>query len=92
MPVARKQSFSVAHAERRTAALLAPNRQVSPTNIFAFDYALWRGDVEAFLDELPTEPLFDLIVTSPPYNIGKEYESRIELDKYSNGRNESSES
>jgi adenine-specific DNA-methyltransferase len=46
------------------------------------DYALWRGDVEKFLKRLPKKPLFDLIVTSPPYNIGKEYETRTELKKY----------
>lgn len=38
------------------------------------DYLYWKGDVEAFLDALPEEPLFDLVVTSPPYNLGKEYE------------------
>ena len=46
------------------------------------DHALWQGDAERFLGGLPTEPLFDLIVTSPPYNIGKEYETRTGLEKY----------
>ena len=45
-------------------------------------YALWQGDVEAFLDALPREPIFDLVVTSPPYNIGKPYEKRTELEEY----------
>ena len=35
-----------------------------------------------FLDALPIEPIFDLVVTSPPYNIGKSYEVRSDLDKY----------
>lgn len=48
------------------------------------DYVLWQGKVEAFISELPREPMFDLIVTSPPYNIGKPYERRTELDKYMN--------
>ena len=39
-------------------------------------------DVEKFLDSLPEEPLFDLVVTSPPYNIGKEYEKKVALDQY----------
>jgi adenine-specific DNA-methyltransferase len=43
---------------------------------------LINGDVEEFLDKLPEEPIFDLIVTSPPYNIGKEYETRVSLEKY----------
>lgn len=48
------------------------------------DYLLWQGKVEAFISELPREPMFDLIVTSPPYNIGKPYERMTELDKYMN--------
>lgn len=32
---------------------------------------LFGMDVETMLDHLPEEPIFDLIVTSPPYNIGK---------------------
>ncbi len=43
---------------------------------------LWQGDVEAFLDRLPARPLFDLVVSSPPYNIGKPYERRAELEQY----------
>lgn len=43
------------------------------------DFALWNGDVEAFLKVLLREPIFDLIVSSPPYNIGKSYEKRSEL-------------
>lgn len=39
-------------------------------------------DAEAFLDALPEEPLFDLVVTSPPYNIGKEYEHQVSLEQY----------
>jgi hypothetical protein len=46
------------------------------------DVALWQGDVEAFLDTLPLEPIFDLVVTSPPYNLGKPYEKRSDLDEY----------
>ena len=33
---------------------------------------LFLMDVEKFLDALPMQPIFDLVVTSPPYNIGKE--------------------
>ena len=31
---------------------------------------LFLMDVEKFLDALPMQPIFDLVVTSPPYNIG----------------------
>ena len=43
---------------------------------------MWAGPVEQFLDAAPAKPIFDLIVTSPPYNIGKEYERRETLKKY----------
>ena len=64
------------------AHLLKPSKTVKPRQMMTLDHALWEGDVEAFLKELPVEPLFDLIVTSPPYNIGKEYETKVELQKY----------
>jgi len=64
------------------AHLLKPDRDVNATALTNHEYALWMGDVEAFLKALPVEPLFDMIVTSPPYNIGKEYETRVGLQKY----------
>lgn len=42
----------------------------------------FQGPVESLLAALPEEPLFDLIVTSPPYNIGKSYESRAPIEEY----------
>ena len=44
--------------------------------------SLYLMDVEKLLDALPVEPLFDLVVTSPTYNIGKEYENQMPLDEY----------
>ena len=43
---------------------------------------LFLIDAEKFLDALPQEPIFDLVVTSPPYNIGKEYEKSMPLTEY----------
>ena len=68
--------------EQAKAQLLKPSLKVSPEDILPLPHALWEGDVEIFLKGLPPEPLFDLIITSPPYNIGKEYESRVALDSY----------
>lgn len=48
------------------------------------DTSLYRTDVEQFLDSLPNEPIFDLVVTSPPYNIGKEYENKMSMEDYIN--------
>lgn len=42
---------------------------------------VYPGDCLDLLNTIPTESL-QLIVTSPPYNIGKEYESRLHLDLY----------
>lgn len=41
-----------------------------------------QADVSSFFSTLKEKPLFDLVLTSPPYNIGKEYEKRVPLDKY----------
>jgi adenine-specific DNA-methyltransferase len=46
------------------------------------DHALYCLDVEEFLQSLPLTPVFDLIVTSPPYNIGKIYEKKSSLKNY----------
>ncbi len=46
------------------------------------DNILFEMDVETLLDSLPEKPLFDLVVTSPPYDIGKKYEKNIPLDEY----------
>lgn len=66
----------------QSARLLISGPKTSPEAIEKLNHAVWQGDVEAFLKGLPAKPIFDLIVTSPPYNIGKVYETRKELDKY----------
>jgi len=42
---------------------------------------IYEGDCLQLLREIPDESI-QLIVTSPPYNIGKEYEKRLNLDQY----------
>jgi adenine-specific DNA-methyltransferase len=42
---------------------------------------VYPGDCLDLLKTIPNES-FQLIVTSPPYNIGKEYEKRLHLDNY----------
>jgi adenine-specific DNA-methyltransferase len=53
-----------------------------PFEIIGNDVSIWRGDVEAFLSGLPKKPLFDLVITSPPYNLGKVYEEKSDLADY----------
>ncbi|MGI9013830.1 MAG: DNA-methyltransferase [Phycisphaerales bacterium] len=47
----------------------------------ANEVTLFHGDCLDLLSSMPDECV-DLVVTSPPYNIGKEYERRIDLDQY----------
>ena len=42
---------------------------------------LHHGDSLEFLKSLPDKSI-NLIVTSPPYNIGKEYEEKAQLEVY----------
>ena len=52
------------------------------TTVTSNENVLFDMDVEKLLDALPEKPIFDLIVTSPPYNIGKEYEKKTSIDEY----------
>src|SRR5262245_41519266 len=62
------------------AELVRPPRE--PESIQFLDWAIWLGDAEEMIDALPSKPVFDLVVTSPPYNIGKRYEKRDSLEDY----------
>ncbi|HOS65723.1 MAG TPA: site-specific DNA-methyltransferase [Candidatus Latescibacteria bacterium] len=44
---------------------------------------VFQGDCLDLLRDIPSESQ-QLIVTSPPYNVGKEYENRMHLDSYLN--------
>ncbi|MGB8190643.1 MAG: site-specific DNA-methyltransferase [Chitinophagaceae bacterium] len=57
-------------------------RRFKLERVKASDRLLWLGDVKKFVSSLPENPFFDLVVTSPPYNINKEYEEKIPLDDY----------
>ncbi len=45
------------------------------------DAVLFEGDCLALLPRIP-DRFVTLVVTSPPYNLGKPYETRIDLDQY----------
>lgn len=51
------------------------------------DAVLFHGDTRDLLAEIPGESM-RLIVTSPPYNIGKKYEKRRHLEEYLRGQRE----
>ncbi|MBN1902903.1 site-specific DNA-methyltransferase [Candidatus Sumerlaeota bacterium] len=45
------------------------------------DFVLYEGDVGNLLPQI-SDGLVKLVITSPPYNIGKDYEKKIDLDDY----------
>ncbi len=45
------------------------------------DVVMFNGDVNDFIDTLPNASI-KLIITSPPYNLGKEYEDKVSIEKY----------
>lgn len=64
----------------RTMRIITNTKSIK--NIKADNSFIWQGDVLPFLDNLENKELFDLVVTSPPYNIGKSYEIKKHLDEY----------
>ncbi len=53
------------------------------SNIFNSDKeaVIYEGSCIDFLNTIPDQSI-KLVITSPPYNIGKEYEKKIDLDAY----------
>jgi len=45
------------------------------------DYVLFEGDCLDLLSTIPDE-FVKLVVTSPPYNLGKPYETHLDMDEY----------
>ena len=67
-----------------------PQRQFKKLNIsFEFDKnsreIIYHGHCLELLKRIPDSSI-QLIVTSPPYNIGKEYEDKLKLDTYIKGQ------
>jgi adenine-specific DNA-methyltransferase len=79
-PNKARASETLGHSDRTVAALSPAS--VSPVDLNALRCALWHGDVLEFLKRTPRTPIFNLVVTSPPYNLGKDYETRSDLEKY----------
>ncbi len=42
---------------------------------------LYQGDVSDFSLQFLTSPV-SLVITSPPYNLGKDYEDRVSIEHY----------
>lgn len=61
--------------------LEADGLKVSKTFRNSADLVVYEGDCRELLEQIPPGAL-QLIVTSPPYNIGKPYEKRMQLGQY----------
>ncbi|MEW5938659.1 MAG: site-specific DNA-methyltransferase, partial [Chloroflexota bacterium] len=53
----------------------------------AADIVLYQGNVRDLLKQIPDNSIH-LVITSPPYNLGKDYESRTEIEKYLDAQTE----
>jgi adenine-specific DNA-methyltransferase len=65
----------------RQQALLSTDRSIANSFDPQETIVVSHGDCLDFLRSVPSESI-QLIITSPPYNIGKEYEKRLHLDQY----------
>ena len=65
----------------RVAWMRPAHQRVSVESVMDADAVLHEGDCLQFLAGLP-DGFARLVVTSPPYNIGKQYERRVRLDDY----------
>ena len=54
---------------------------ISDTYDTSADVVLFDGDCNKLLKQIPSTSV-DLVVTSPPYNIGKKYEKKMSLQAY----------
>jgi len=49
--------------------------------LYPADHKLIQGDTFSNLKKFDSKK-FDLVITSPPYNVGKEYETKTSIEKY----------
>lgn len=67
--------------KKSSRTLFTQNRVVADTFDPSESAVVYPGHCLDLLKSIPDESL-QLVVTSPPYNIGKEYEKRLQLDVY----------
>lgn len=61
--------------------MTSQKHRIAPEFLPAETAVIYHGDCLKLLESIPSGSL-QLVVTSPPYNIGKEYEKRLHLDMY----------
>ncbi|MCB9431237.1 MAG: site-specific DNA-methyltransferase [Ardenticatenaceae bacterium] len=63
---------------------------ISPLFTNDADIVAFHGDANDFINTLPDESV-KLIITSPPYNLGKEYEDTVSIEAYLNTQSQTLE-
>lgn len=61
--------------------LFSRNQKITDEFALSSSIVVYPGDCLELLKTIPDETL-QLVMTSPPYNIGKEYEKKLQLDLY----------
>ena len=63
--------------------ILGKTRQITVSDTYDtdVDVVLFDGDCSGLLKDIPSNSV-DLVITSPPYNIGKKYEKKTSLQSY----------
>lgn len=56
-------------------------KTIEPVYSADSELVLYHGDTSEFIDTIPDESV-KLIVTSPPYNLGKAYEDKVSIEYY----------
>ncbi len=66
---------------QNTKPLFSPDQKIADEFALSASIVVYPGDCLDLLKSIPDEAL-QLVITSPPYNIGKEYEKKLDLDLY----------
>lgn len=62
-------------------SLFQKSRPIASTFNTESDLILFHGNVNDYIATIPDDTI-KLVVTSPPYNIGKDYEEQVSIDEY----------
>ncbi len=62
-------------------SLFKMNKKISHNFSLEQDIVIHKGDTLEFLNTLPSNTI-SLVISSPPYNLGKVYEKKVEIEEY----------
>jgi len=79
----REENLEMATRVNRQLELIDDGQPLEIKSSFSIENraTVYRGDCLDFLKTIPDSSI-QLVVTSPPYNIGKEYEKSLDIEEY----------